>query len=802
MKRIIFLSILFLLCLLPCVVDADTLLYQPNTTAGDYRYYTTEQPWATLRNTTADSGDSGNVIYGMKLDSGPTNTVSGKYLHLYRGYWLTNTSGIPDTATVTSAKLGVYKWTSSTALGNLEIGISNNSGTAAYYYDDWVEGTVSNYIAINSFTSKWTNFTINVNVINKQGMTRLQMRSRADIENNESLITRANSSTSQIGVYTISEVSNKKPYLEIVYTPADSTPPLSITNLTNITTTCEQITFTFNKSTSSDLNYTYIMKDNVFHSNISNSTESVTFSGLTGGQSYTFSSKTVDITGNMNASWVNMTAVAVACAGCDPISIGFTSNVTNGTAPLAVSFTNQTTNTTGYTWYFGDENYNQSWVEQTNNAEWGLNIFHSMTSLPDGSLIVAGGYNGSSSVTNNQTWRSTDKGVTWTLKNASGGWSSRTSHQIIGMKDGSIVLMGGSSAVGVQNDTWRSTDEGETWTLKNASSGWEKRTDIIAVAMPDDSILIVGGTGALDYFNDTWRSTDYGATWTLMSATAPFQARNLPKLTAMKDGSAVFLGGYVSTGNLSSPDHFFNDVWRSTDYGVTWTQTKLETADGWAGREEPEIVTMPDNSILLMGGYNNSAMNDTWRSTDYGATWTLVDNQAEWKARTFHATTTVSSDGSVILSGGSAGSDYFKDVWRLQPAGSTSQNPAHIYTEAGNYSVVLVANSSCRVNQSTPYTYWINVTSGGISPIASFIVNKEIIRFPNNVTVNDTSTNTPTSWSWDWGDGTAYDTTRNSTHQYTKRGKYPIVLNASNAQGSNISAATSVRVIGYETYSN
>jgi hypothetical protein len=87
---------------------------------------------------------------------------------------------------------------------------------------------------------------------------------------------------------------------------------------------------------------------------------------------------------------------------------------------------------------------------------------------------------------------------------------------------------------------------------------------------------------------------------------------------------------------------------------------------------------------------------------------------------------------------------------------------------------------------------------GGSAPVASFTCTKNFLRIPNSVTCTDSSTNTPTSWSWNMGDGSAAKTTQNVTYPYMKRGIWGITLNATNAQGSNVTAATNVRVVGYE----
>jgi hypothetical protein len=102
---------------------------------------------------------------------------------------------------------------------------------------------------------------------------------------------------------------------------------------------------------------------------------------------------------------------------------------------------------------------------------------------------------------------------------------------------------------------------------------------------------------------------------------------------------------------------------------------------------------MPDGSIVLMGGYDGTFRNDVWRSMDNGTTWTELSAGAVWPGRYGH-NSVVMPDGSIILIGGiSAGNElsYRNDVWRFQPAGSSAQNPTHVYTAPGIYQVTLQA---------------------------------------------------------------------------------------------------------------
>jgi hypothetical protein len=150
------------------------------------------------------------------------------------------------------------------------------------------------------------------------------------------------------------------------------------------------------------------------------------------------------------------------------------------------------------------------------------------------------------------------------------------------------------------------------------------------------------------------------------------------------------MGGRDNTWNFS------DEVWRSTDGGATWTL--MTSAPGWSPRGLARSVVLPDGSILLMGGAAGSAFseyfNDVWRSTDFGATWTEITGHAPWTARIPFGAVTL-PDGSVVIIGGTAqgssGSTWVNDTWRLPTAGSNEQNPTHQYTGTGTFQVVLSA---------------------------------------------------------------------------------------------------------------
>jgi PGF-pre-PGF domain-containing protein/uncharacterized delta-60 repeat protein len=464
----------------------------------------------------------------------------------------------------------------------------------------------------------------------------------------------------------------------------------------------------------------------------------------------------------------------------------FSADPTSGAFPLLVNFTDQSTNTpAGWAWYFGDEDFSEPWtMVNDTSARWSARYSHSSVVLPDGSIVLMGGWPTSGGI-QNDTWQSTDNGTTWTELNQSSGWSARCGHSSVVLPDGSIVLMGGESTGGYKNDTWRSTDNGANWTLMNSSSGWSARFAHSSVVLPDGSIVLMGGRSSSGIQNDTWRSTDNGANWTLMNSSAGWDARTGHSSVVLSGGSIVLMGGY--DGNSSG--YFYNDVWRSTDNGTTWT--KVNSSAGWSARHGHNSVVLPDSSIVLMGGRSSSGTqnDEVWRSTDDGATWTEVNSSAGWSVRHQHSSV-VLPDGSIVLMGGWSweGSNYFRnDVWRLTTAGSSEKDPYHTYTEAGTYQVTLQAYNSEGYN-SIIRTDYITVT-GPLAPVANFTANVTSGAVPLTVNFTDWSENSPTSWFWDFGDGTNSNN-RNVTHTYTTAGTFIVNLTATNVGGSNVSTQT------------
>lgn len=151
-------------------------------------------------------------------------------------------------------------------------------------------------------------------------------------------------------------------------TSTDTTPPASITSLTN-ETTCNGINWTWTIPGDADYGGVMVYKNGVFVHNATGGTGS-TWGGLDELTEYTISTHTYDTSGNVNQAWVNLTTTTTSCTTPTPtptltptpttvpFQAGFSSNVTCGNIPVGVAFTDTSsgTNITNWAWDFGDGN--------------------------------------------------------------------------------------------------------------------------------------------------------------------------------------------------------------------------------------------------------------------------------------------------------------------------------------------------------------------------------------------------------------------------------------------------------------
>ena len=283
-------------------------------------------------------------------------------------------------------------------------------------------------------------------------------------------------------------------------------------------------------------------------------------------------------------------------------------------------------------------------------------------------------------ISSNEVWRSSDGGLTW--DQAAGGtrFTDRANHGSVVLDGVLYVIAGaaGNSGTTGRNDVWRSTDKGVSWS-RVTSTGTSVPFPMdyaFSSAVLGTAMYVMGGSNStLTRYDEVWQSTDRGVTWT--------QATNAtdPKFSARSNHTSVVLGNagaarlYV-IGGFSSSSNDLDDVWQSGD-GASWTQVNASAASGskFPVRSDHSTAVLSDTVYVIAGDQGGAARRDVWTSGDKGATWTraTATANAEFPARRNHAS--AARGGALYVIGGSVSStQLFNDVWKSTDGGASWVN--------------------------------------------------------------------------------------------------------------------------------
>ncbi len=127
---------------------------------------------------------------------------------------------------------------------------------------------------------------------------------------------------------------------------------------------------------------------------------------------------------------------------------------------------------------------------------------------------------------------------------------------------------------------------------------------------------------------------------------------------------------------------------------------------------------------------------------------------------------------------------------------STNQNPIHIYSNSGTYTVSLTVIGPYGSDTEAKIDY---ITVNYPAPVANFTANPISGVHPLSVIFTDQSTGNITSWSWAFGDGLGSSTQQNPSYTYNDPGTYTVSLTVNGPGGTDTETKTDYIVVEHET---
>ncbi|MBI4927363.1 MAG: hypothetical protein HY835_06330 [Anaerolineae bacterium] len=225
--------------------------------------------------------------------------------------------------------------------------------------------------------------------------------------------------------------------------------------------------------------------------------------------------------------------------------------------------------------------------------------YHTLSVLPDGTALAAGGMAGGGVYLNSSE----------IYHPTTNNWSSagnltthRSRHTATVLLDGRVLAVGGESGTGALSSAEVFNPATQQWTATGSLS--QARYGHTATRLTDGRVLVVGGcsTGTLpscttsaELFNPTT------GTWS-SAAALPTGARRDHTATLLSDGSVLVAGGYNPIGTQLNPPRTYNTAYRYDPTSNTWSAAGSMSTAAPRGRALHNAVLRRDGKVMVVGG--------------------------------------------------------------------------------------------------------------------------------------------------------------------------------------------------------
>ena len=485
-------------------------------------------------------------------------------------------------------------------------------------------------------------------------------------------------------------------------------------------------------------------------------------------------------------------------------SANFTANTTNGHSPLNVHFTDKSTgNPTSWNWDFGDGSISTD-----------KNPNHTFSTVGAYTIkLTATNEDGSSSLTrtnyitawNTTSVMSSNNGIAFYVANDAGvkydianGVNQQGDYQQIHVNNSYYISRGGGGMNPIQISTDPTNKHG-TITTANNQSGTFWVVFSGGISHMDDCILMLAVNGTIPD-NFAFHVTANGYTYDLpapaLSNPVTSTLTNVQYVTGVnetftKDDFIYGPQSWKPTNTVNypiyqgqDPNNQFSLMFIDLDVGAFGTNAYPGVTNGSI---EVNYSFSNLESFASFGAYG-------WFSAcNWGTGIPMASNIAQggYNVQGITPVTPVANFTTNTTTGLNPASVQFTDTSSNTPNSwlwdfgdgttSTDQNPTHVYSTPGTYTVTLIATNNAGSGKLTLTNY---ITVNYPAPIAGFTANTTKGTAPIKVKFTDSSTGNVSGYIWNFGDGTT-STDQNPTHTYKNPGNYTVKLTVTNHGGSS-----------------
>jgi len=303
---------------------------------------------------------------------------------------------------------------------------------------------------------------------------------------------------------------------------------------------------------------------------------------------------------------------------------------------------------------------------------------HTATLLPNGKVLVTGGYNSGSGALAGAEVYDPATG-TWTATGSLA--TARELHTATLLPNGKVLVTGGYGSSGYLASAELYDPATGTWTATGSLA--TARYVHMATLLPNGKVLVTGGYGISSFLASAEVYDPATGTWTATGSLAT--ARYGHTATLLPNGKVLVTGGDGSSSILASAELYDPAT-------GTWTATGfLATA-----RDVHTATLLPNGKVLVTGGYNNSSGSLASAEVYDYAAGTFATTGSLATAREVH-TATLLPNGQVLVTGGSGGSGYLAGAEVYDPATGTWTATGSLATARCVHTATLLPNGKVLV---------------------------------------------------------------------------------------------------------